>query len=187
MAKSIFIRAIAILCLIGVGVSPATAAFPGATYTSEDFDFTVPAGMESQVHFWKKVYTQYSTQHVIIHDQDNLDIIYDIVYLGDQVLSARARDRKLRPHIRKFKKILRKLARIKNTDNLNPEEERLYNLVRNNFYKAARNMRMQLGQSDRFLEGLKRSGLYMKEIKRIFREVGVPVELAVLSHVDSSF
>lgn len=187
MAKSIFIRAIAILCLIGVGVSPATAAFPGETYTSEDFDFTVPAGMESQVHFWKKVYTQYSTRHVIIHDQDNLDIIYDIVYLGDQVLSARARDRKLRPHIRKFKKILRKLARIKNTDNLNPEEERLYNLVKNNFYKAARNMRMQLGQSDRFLEGLKRSGLYMKEIKRIFREVGVPLELTVLPHVESSF
>ncbi len=187
MAKSIFIRAIAILCLIGVGVSPATAAFPGETYTSEDFDFTVPAGMESRVNFWKKVYTQYSTQHVIIHDQNNLDIIYDIVYLGDQVLSSKARDRKLRPNIRKFKKILRKLARIKNTDNLNPEEERLYNLVKNKFYKAARNIRMQLGQSDRFLEGLKQSGLYMKEIKRIFREVGVPVQLAVLPHVESSF
>ena len=187
MVKSIFIRAIAILCLLGVGVSPATAVFLGETYTSEDFDFTVPAGMESRVNFWKKVYTQYSTQHVIIHDQDNLDIIYDIVYLGDQVLSSRARDRKLRPNIRKFKKILRKLARIKNTDNLNPEEERLYNLVKNKFYKAARNMRMQLGQSDRFLEGMKRSGLYMKEIKRIFREVGVPVQLTVLPHVESSF
>ncbi len=143
--------------------------------------------MESRVNFWKKVYTQYSTQHVLIHDQDNLDIIYKVVYIGDKVLSSRGRDRKLRPHIRKIKKTLRKLARVKNIDNLNPEEVRIYNLVKNNFYKAARNLRVQLGQSDRFREGMKRSGLYMKEIKRIFREVGVPVELAVLPHVESSF
>ncbi|MCZ6513703.1 MAG: lytic transglycosylase domain-containing protein, partial [Nitrospinae bacterium] len=187
MAKSIFIRAIAILCFIGMGVTPAIAAFPGETYTSEEFDFTVPSGMESRVNFWKKVYTQYSTHHVLIHDQDNLDIIYKVVYMGDKVLSSRGRDRKLRPHIRKIKKTLRKLARVKNVDNLNPEEERIYNLVKNNFYKAARNLRVQLGQSDRFREGMKRSGLYMKEIKRIFREVGVPVELAVLPHVESSF
>jgi len=170
LAKSIFIRAIAILCFIGMGVTPAIAAFPGETYTSEEFDFTVPSGMESRVNFWKKVYTQYSTHHVLIHDQDNLDIIYKVVYMGDKVLSSRGRDRKLRPHIRKIKKTLRKLARVKNVDNLNPEEERIYNLVKN-----------------RFREGMKRSGLYMKEIKRIFREVGVPVELAVLPHVESSF
>ena len=170
-----------------MGVTPAIAAFPGETYTSEEFDFTVPSGMESRVNFWKKVYTQYSTHHVLIHDQDNLDIIYKVVYIGDKVLSSRGRDRKLRPHIRKIKKTLRKLARVKNVDNLNPEEERIYNLVKNNFYKAARNLRVQLGQSDRFREGMKRSGLYMKEIKRIFREVGVPVELAVLPHVESSF
>jgi membrane-bound lytic murein transglycosylase D len=44
-----------------------------------------------------------------------------------------------------------------------------------------------LGQSDRFEEGLRKSGLYMKEIKRIFKEVGVPEELAALPHVESSF
>ena len=177
---------IAILSLIWIGVSPASATFPGE-FDTETFDFTVPTGLESRVNFWKKVYTQYSTQHAIIHDEDNLDIIYDVVYLGEKSLSSRARHRKLKPHIRKFQKTLRKLARIKNRVNLTPEEERILNLVKKNFIKASRNIRSQLGQSDRFEEGLRKSGLYMKEIKRIFKEVGVPEELAALPHVESSF
>jgi len=186
LIKSVSIKFIAILSLVWIGVSPASATFPGE-FETEEFDFTVPALLESRVNFWKKVYTQYSTQHAIIHDQNNLDIIYDVVYLGDKSLSSRARHRKLKPHIRKFKKILRKLSRVKNRVNLNPEEERILHLVQNNFIKASRSIRSQLGQRDRFAEGLRKSGLYMAEIKRIFREVGVPEELAVLPHVESSF
>jgi peptidoglycan lytic transglycosylase D len=180
------IRFVAVLSLVWIGASPALATFPGE-FTTEEFDFTVPVALESRVNFWKKVYTQYSTQHAIIHDQDNLDIIYDVVYLGDKALSSRARHRKLKPHVRKFKRILRKLSRIKNRVNLTPEEDRILKMVQKNFIKASRNIRSQLGQRDRFEEGLKKSGLYMKEIKRIFKEVGVPEELAVLPHVESSF
>lgn len=171
-----------------MGFSPAFAAYPGDVYSSEEkFDFTVPVGLESRVRFWKKIYTQYSTQHVVIHDQDNLDIIYEVVYIGEKALSSRARSRKLRPYIRKYKKMLRKLAKVKNTISLTTEEERIFRMVKSNFYKASRNIRLQLGQRDRFEQGLKESGLYMKEIKRIFREVGVPEELSVLPHVESSF
>ena len=186
LIKSAAIRFIAILSLFWVAVSPASATFPGE-FETEEFDFTVPVALESRVNFWKKVYTQYSTQHAIIHDQDNLDIIYDVVYLGEKTLSSRARHRKLKPHVRKFQRTLRKLARIKNRVNLTPEEERILHLVKKNFVKASRSIRSQLGQRDRFAGGLKRSGLYMKEIKRIFKEVGVPEELAVLPHVESSF
>lgn len=186
MIKNTAIRLVAVISFIWLVVSPAYATFPGEFQTDE-FDFTVPPALESRVNFWKKVYTQYSTQHAIIHDQNNLDIIYDVVYLGDKKLSSRARHRKLKPHIRKYKRTLRKLARIKNRVNLTPEEERILNLVQKNFIKASRNIRSQLGQRDRFEEGLKKSGLYMKEIKRIFKEVGVPEELSVLPHVESSF
>ncbi|MDH3257175.1 MAG: LysM peptidoglycan-binding domain-containing protein [Nitrospinota bacterium] len=186
MIKTAATRLIAVFALVCFGASPAFATFPGE-FETEEFDFTVPAALESRVNFWKKVYTQYSTQHAIIHDEDNLDIIYDVVYLGDKNLSPRARHRKLRPHIRKLQKTLRKLAHIKNRINLTSEEERILNLVKTNFIKASRNIRSQLGQRDRFQEGLKKSGLYMKEIKRIFKEVGVPEELAVLPHVESSF
>ena len=186
MIKSAAIKFVVILSLVWIGVSPASATFPGE-FDTEEFDFTVPVALESRVNFWKKVYTQYSTQHAIIHDQDNLDIIYDVVYLGNKTLSSRARHRKLKPHVRKFQRTLRKLARIKNRVNLTPEEERILRLVKTNFVKASRNIRSQLGQRDRFEEGLRKSGLYMKEIKRIFKEVGVPEQLAILPHVESSF
>jgi peptidoglycan lytic transglycosylase D len=186
LIKTAAIRLIAILALIGASVSPAFATFPGE-FDTEEFDFTVPVALESRVNFWKKVYSQYSTQHAIIHDQDNLDIIYDVVYLGDKRLSSRARHRKLRPHVRKFQRTLRKLAQVKNRVNMTPEEERILKMVQRNFIKASRNIRSQLGQRDRFEEGVKKSGLYMKEIKRIFKEEGVPEELSALPHVESSF
>ena len=187
LIKSIVIKFVALVSLFWIGVSPAFATFPGEVQT-EEFDFnTVPVALESRVNFWKKVYTQYSTKHAIIHDQDNLDIIYDVVYLGEKPLSARARHRKLRPQIRKLKRTLRKLAYVKNRVDLTSEEDRILKMVKKNFIRASRNIRSQLGQKDRFESGLEKSGLYMKEIKRIFKEVGVPEELAVLPHVESSF
>lgn len=186
MIKSAATKFIAVLLLIWITASPAAATFPGE-FDTEEFDFTVPVTLENRVNFWKNVYTKHSTKHAIIHDQDNLDIVYDVVYLGENLLSSRARHRKLKPHIRKIKHILRKLAYVKNRVNLTPEEARIMNLVQKDFLRASRNIRSQLGQKDRFEEGLRKSGLYMKEIKRIFKEVGIPEELSVLPHVESSF
>lgn len=118
---------------------------------------------------------------------DNLDIIYEVVYLGEKPLSRRARERKLDGVKKKYRTILRKLAKSKNSDNLKGEEKRVFNLVEKNFYRASRNIRSQLGQKDRFREGIERSGLYAEEIKRIFKEYNLPEELSVLPHVESSF
>src|SRR5690606_1971050 len=52
---------------------------------------------------------------------------------------------------------------------------------------ASGTVRWQLGQSDRFMEGLVRSGAYRDHIERIARAKGLPVELAALPHVESSF
>ena len=46
---------------------------------------------------------------------------------------------------------------------------------------------MQLGQMDRFEEGIRVSGRYMESIRRVFKEAGLPEELTVLPHVESSF
>ncbi len=48
-------------------------------------------------------------------------------------------------------------------------------------------MRFQLGQSDRFKEGLVRSGAWASHIAEVFANQGLPAELAVLPHVESSF
>lgn len=52
---------------------------------------------------------------------------------------------------------------------------------------AANNVRFQLGQSDRFVEGLIRSGAYRSHIDSVVRAKNLPIELGALPHVESSF
>src|SRR5438128_2664487 len=35
-------------------------------------------GLENRIEFWKKVYTQYGENDVIIHDRINVNLIYDV-------------------------------------------------------------------------------------------------------------
>jgi len=149
--------------------------------------FQVPRGLEDRVNFWKDVYSKYPMSQAIVHDADDLSIVYEVVDLGSSQLSRRARDRKTDRVKSKYRAILRKLDKIKRLSELSKEEQRVYHLVKENFKKAARNIRVQIGQSDRFQRGIERSGLYMDEIRRIFRNQGLPEELRFLPHVESSF
>jgi membrane-bound lytic murein transglycosylase D len=48
-------------------------------------------------------------------------------------------------------------------------------------------IRCQIGQKDRFREGLIRSGAFIDEMKQIFHSYGLPMDLVYLPHVESSF
>jgi membrane-bound lytic murein transglycosylase D len=74
------------------------------------------------------------------------------------------------------------------------EEKKIYQLFSdvnepNKFYEAAsrKRLRIQLGQKDRFLDGLIQSGRYLPIMEDIFRKEGLPVELTRLPFVESSF
>jgi len=163
------------------------ASIPHQVHTLSEYHFSTPPGLQNKVEFWKKIYSEYSTKHAVIHDIQDLDIVYEVVYLGEKKLSRRTRERKLERIKRKYRNILRKIAKSKNKSALKGEEKRVYKLVKKDFYKASRRIRAQLGQKDRFREGIERSGLYNKKIKKILRQYNLPEELAVLPHVESSF
>ena len=118
---------------------------------------------------------------------NDLGIVYEVVYFGKKHLSRRAKDRKLEKIKAKYKRILRRIAKTKNKSKLKGEELRVYQLVKKNHYKASRRIRGQWGLKDRFQAGIERSGLYMDEIKRIFKQYNLPEELSILPHVESSF
>jgi len=150
--------------------------------------FKIPNGLESKVNFWLKVYTKYTTDQVIIHDADNLDIIYEVVdFTRQKHLSKRAKNKKVKQVKRFYKNALRKLARKKKNTKMGVSERKLYNMVKKSFWNASKNIRAQLGQKDRFQEGLRRSGYHIDEMRRIFREFGLPQDLTALPHVESSF
>lgn len=175
------------LFLVPIFLPVASANFPPEIHTLSNYKFKTPPGLIDQVNFWKKIYSEYTTQHVVIHDMNDLGIVYEVVHLGKTHLSRRSKEKKLDKIKAKYKRMLRRIARTKNKSKLKGEELRVYHLVKKNHYKASRRIRGQWGLKDRFKEGIERSGLYMDEIKRILRKYNLPEELSVLPHVESSF
>src|SRR5256885_16975632 len=64
------------------GARPAQAA-PAAPAFPERLDLPTQ-GLESRIEFWKKVFTQYGEDDVIIHDRIHVNLIYDVATRGDQ-------------------------------------------------------------------------------------------------------
>ena len=157
-------------------------------HTLHHYHFLTPVGLESKVEFWKKIYSEYSTDHYVVHDMDNLGIIYEIVYLKNgSKMSRRVREHRLDRVKRKYKKLLLNISRTKKKQFLKGDAKRVHNLVKSDFRKASRRIRVQVGQSDRFKSGIERSGMYKDKINQIFSKANLPLELTVLPHVESSF
>lgn len=161
-------------------------------------DFPLPAQLEDNVHFWIKVYTQYSKSEVVIHDADHVNIIYDVINLDDYFprdMSLRRKWRKVEQEKKEYRHILHKLSRLHqpvDVAQLSEKERQVYNLWAGvddprKFTKAAQNIRGQKGLREQFRAGLERSGKYMQKIKQIFRKYDLPGELCYLPHVESSF
>lgn len=151
--------------------------------------FPRPASLEPAVNFWKRVYTEVDTTGGIIHDDTRLDVVYTVLDFPDGISSAN-RSKRIEAEKNFVTSTLRKLAA--GEDDLSRDERRVRdawpeNTRRSEFSAAADRVRFQLGQADRFQEGLVRSGAWREEIKRIFKKQGLPEELALLPHVESSF
>ena len=157
-------------------------------HTLSHYNFPTPLGLESKVDFWKKIYSEYSTDHFIVHDKKNLNIIYEVVYIkNSSKLSNRVKEQKLGKVKKKYIKLLKKIARSKNPLSLNNDAKRVFHLVGANFKKASRQIRVQVGQKNRFRKGLENSGLFNSKINKIIKKAKLPMELAVIPHVESSF
>ena len=159
---------------------------------SEADPFPVPQCIQPNVGFWKKVYSEYHSGQGIIHDNQNLDIVYDVVEIDNQDRPGAGKINRARINAakKKYQKLLESLARGGLPSS--PEEQRVADLFGPDvgpadFQRSAHRIRCQIGQKDRFREGLIRSGAYLDEIKQIFQEHGLPVDLAYLPHVESSF
>ena len=167
--------------------------FPaGADSITETHTFPVYDSIRPNVLFWKKIYTHYSTTEGVIHDNQNLAIIYDVIELQDlnRHGSRKINQNRIKKAKKKYQLILAKLAQGKSPEE--PEEKRVADLFgskaqRSDFRSAMGNLRCQVGQKDRFQQGIIRSGAYLAQVKQIFRDAGLPPELSYLPHVESSF
>ncbi|MFL6550765.1 MAG: LysM peptidoglycan-binding domain-containing protein [Povalibacter sp.] len=151
--------------------------------------FPRPPELEADIGFWRRIYTQVSTDGGLIHDPVRLEVVYEQMEFPDD-LSSRERSKRIDAAKKKYGHILDRLA--SGAQDLSEEELRVQALWpkgtrKARFEQAAEDVRFQLGQSDRFLEGVVRSGAYKDHIASTFEKMGLPRELSALPHVESSF
>ncbi len=149
-----------------------------------------PPQLERDVQFWIRVYTQIDTNSGFLHDQYNLGVVYDTLHFPPDTLPAEreklvdaARDRDVAA--------LKRIADA-NGAPLAPDDQHIKDLwgvegTPERLRAAVEDIRFQLGQSDRFRAGLVRSGAWEVHIAETLANLGLPAELAVLPHVESSF
>jgi len=141
-------------------------------------DFPVPDNIRPAINFWIKVYTEADTQSGFLHDPHDLSVIYR------KLDRDRATINSVREDIRKD---LRVLASGKRSG-LTASQQQLLELwgsdtSNERLEQAAENVRWQLGQSDRFIAGMKRSGAYRAHIDAVIESKNLPPDLGVVPHV----
>ncbi|MBF0288463.1 MAG: LysM peptidoglycan-binding domain-containing protein [SAR324 cluster bacterium] len=147
--------------------------------------------IDVQVYFWKKVFTEVATTEAVLHDRDLILPIYEKVSLKG--LNRKQAKRKIKVRKYHVQKQLKALAhRIKTNQPLSHSQKKLLNkfykgITPKQLIRAANRIRLQYGVADRFREGIVRSGAYMPYIKKVLARYKVPLELAYLPHVESSF
>ncbi len=149
-----------------------------------------PPGLERDVRFWIRVYTEVTTNGGFLHDDRNLAAVYEKIEFGSNS-SPRDRQKLVDDKRNKYIAALKRIAAA-NGGPLSEDDQRLKDMwgeegVPARLLVAVDSIRFQLGQADRFREGLVRSGAWSSHIAEVFANQGLPAELAVLPHVESSF
>jgi membrane-bound lytic murein transglycosylase D len=148
-----------------------------------------PPELEHDVQFWVRVYSEVDTNSGFIHDDQNLAIVYETLHFAPNS-APHDRQRTVEAARDHYAEILRRLAG--GTGPLSAEDQHVRDMwgaegTPQRLLDATDHIRFQLGQSDRFREGLRRSGAWEAHIADTLANMGLPAELAVLPHVESSF
>ncbi|MBP8290209.1 MAG: transglycosylase SLT domain-containing protein [Chromatiaceae bacterium] len=158
--------------------------------TSSDATFPIPPGIEDNVEFWRKVYGEMDRSQVVIHDDEYMSIIYEVV---DVPGSGESRRAFVKGKQQEYRDRLATLERkVTYGESLTSAEEEMKAELeavggRNAIFGASDRVRTQQGMRERFRSGMEISGRYDQAFREIFRKHGVPEDLAFLPHVESSF
>ena len=174
--------ALALLLTTFICCTPARADAPNP--------FVYPAQLEPDVRFWIRVYTEVTTDQGLLHDDWYLGLVYEVLRF-DPADSPRQREHIVEQAKARYAQLLRRFA-AGDTAGLSAHETRILHEFGDKatpaqYREAIDRIRFQLGQADRFHEGLNRAQAYEASISRVLADRGVPAEIGALPHVESSF
>ncbi|HLQ09840.1 MAG TPA: transglycosylase SLT domain-containing protein [Steroidobacteraceae bacterium] len=161
-----------------------------APVLAQDNPMPRPPPLERDVQFWIRVYTQIDTNAGFLHDQYNLSVVYDTLRFAPNTTPSE-REREVDQARERYGAMLRRIAEAGEAP-LSADDQRVRELwgpegTPARLRSAIEDIRFQLGQADRFRAGLIRSGAWETHIAETLANLGLPAELAVLPHVESSF
>lgn len=185
--------------LLVIPSSPAQAQSP--TFSLNQIADRFPSrGFEPRVAFWRDVFSKYGANRIILHDTDDLRLIYEVVEFkegfGRSRAASRRQRRTVRARIHRLSVAMNRL-RTHGPDPKNPDvvQRGILKVIRSAglqptralFRKLRHNIHAQRGVKERFRNGIIRSGRYLETMESIFEKHGLPKELVRLPHVESSF
>jgi len=159
-------------------------------------EFPAPPELEPAVNFWRKTYAQWHRSQVAIHDDRYMDVVYEVIDLPEPVADSLTAEQKEFVSERRsyWKERLSVLdMKLASGGALDDEERQLADLLKSQgrlqeiLPGASERVRSQRGMKERFRRGLEISARYDATFRKIFREAGLPEDLAYLPHVESSF
>ncbi|MBM3279556.1 MAG: transglycosylase SLT domain-containing protein [Candidatus Handelsmanbacteria bacterium] len=154
--------------------------------------FPRPHALRGAIEFWKQVFGVYTTRHVLIHDDTDLSIIYGVERL-ERPSTKGQRQQAQEQIMARYRRALEKMeANPADTTRLSSEERLVWLALGRSpdparYARAAEALRVQVGQRDRFFQGLEMWDRHGDEIRRILRSHGVPDSLAVLPFIESGY
>ena len=190
MAKGFFFFLLFSSSLLGAG-----------SFSLDQISSSFPSkGFEDQIEFWKTIFTHYGDREVLIHDQNDVRLVYEVVRFARGVRNDDFEYKRQHKELEKREKLWQLLIEDirrygSDSEKLTRRHKKIIQLLESHGYSISssllrelgRNIRSQRGIKEKFREGLIRSGQYLNRIEAIFEEYDLPTELAFLPHVESSF
>lgn len=111
--------------------APDYSSQEGALGWSPDV-FRVPPGLASRVSFWKDIYSKYTTDQGVMHDIDDINIIYEAIDFTSLMkdsrnslsMKARAREKLVKAHRKDIAERLDRLSKMKKEKDIKDEADR---------------------------------------------------------------
>jgi membrane-bound lytic murein transglycosylase D len=185
LRRGVLALLVALLPLTGTRAAPAGA----------DEIFPCSDEMREGVDFWKNVWTRWTLEQVVLHDTDHPSIVYEVfelpppageVYTDGQREYVKDRREALQTRLAEIE------LKVAGAMPLADDEKALALQITEaagscGIAGASQRVRSQRGMRERFRRGLEISGRYHDAFVAVFREAGLPEDLADLPHVESSF
>jgi len=173
-----------------------------------DGDFEIPDDLQEMVAFWTHIFGHYNRNHLVFYNMQQVGVVYSVLDFSELTGLDKKGVKEVKADIiaeerTRLRKMIRKLASYikanKGQKNLNfkdftEEERRIGKLLferKDHLDLSEKGLKKSFayryGFSHRIKGAIKVSGLYMDEMRRIFRERGLPEELTIIPFIESAF